>query len=98
MRKLRVSPNAQAELDSIWLHIARESGSTDIATRVTDSISDRFALPSQYPYAGRRRDDLRPGLRSFAAGDHVIIYRVEEDRIVIAHVFHGSRDIAGLLG
>jgi hypothetical protein len=35
-------PRAEAELDDIWLHIARESGSIDIATRVLECITDRF--------------------------------------------------------
>lgn len=34
MSEFRLSPEAEAELDSIWMHIARESGSIEIATRV----------------------------------------------------------------
>jgi toxin ParE1/3/4 len=98
MRKLRVSPQARAELDNIWLYIARESGSPDIASRFTDGITERFWLLNRYPNIGRRRDDLRPGLRSFAAGDYVIIYRVEGETVLIVHILHGSRDIGGLLG
>ena len=98
MGKIRVSPEARSELESIWLYIARESGSTDIATRVTDSIAQRFWLLNRHSNLGRRRDDLRPGLRSLTAGDYIIIYRIEKDTVVILHIFHGSRDISGLLG
>jgi hypothetical protein len=36
---------------------------------------------------GRRRDeDLRPGLRSFTVGEYVIIYRVEDEDVLILHV------------
>ena len=97
MGKLRVSPKARADLDGVWWYIARESGSTDTATRVTDNIAQQFWLLNRYPNLGRRRDDLRPGLRSFAAGDYVIIYRVENTTVVIIHILHGSRDIGGLL-
>lgn len=38
----RLSPEAEADLDSIWLHIARESGSIDIATRLVERITERF--------------------------------------------------------
>jgi hypothetical protein len=31
MSEFRLSPEAEAELDGIWLRIARESGSVDIA-------------------------------------------------------------------
>jgi toxin ParE1/3/4 len=98
MGKLRISPQARAELDAIWLYIARESGSADIATRVTDSITQHFWLLNRYPNIGRRRDDLRSGLRSFSAGDYVIIYRVEKSTVDVLHIYHGTRDIGTLLG
>lgn len=98
MPKLRVSPEAAAEIDDIWLYIARESGSADLASRVTDGITHRFRLLTRHPFIGRRRDDLRVGLRSFAVGNYVIIYRVEApDTVFVLHILHGSRDIAKLL-
>jgi plasmid stabilization system protein ParE len=82
MSEFRLAPEVEAELDAIWLHIARESGDIDVATRLVDSITDRFWLLARYPYMGRARDDdLRPGLCSFTAGNYVMIYRVERDEI-----------------
>jgi toxin ParE1/3/4 len=99
MSEFRLSPEAEAELDSIWIHIARESGSTDVASRVVERITECFWLLARYPYAGRRRDDLRSGLRSFTAGDHIMIHRiVEDDVVLILHVVHGSRDVSALFG
>jgi len=100
MSEFRLSPEAEAELDGIWIRIARESGSVDIATRVVESITERLWLLARFPYLGRQRDeDLAPGLRSFPADDYVIIHRIEEnDVILILHVVHGSRDIAALFG
>ena len=93
----RVAPRAEAELDDIWYYLAKESGNTEIADRVVDSITERFFLLSHYPHVGRRRDeDLRPGLRSFPAGEYVIIYRVEDEDVLILHVIRGSRDIEAL--
>ena len=64
------SLEAEAELDEIWIHIAVESGSTEIATRVVDNIAERFWLLARSPFIGRRRDeDLRPGPRSFPVGE-----------------------------
>jgi hypothetical protein len=31
-------------------------------------------------------------------GEYIIIYRVEEDYVLILHVLRGSRDIAALFG
>lgn len=99
MSEFRLSSEAESELDNIWLHVARESGSVDVATRVVESITERFWLLARHPYIGRRRDaDLRPGLRSFAADDYVILHSVAEDDVVlILHVVHGSQDIVMLL-
>ena len=94
----RVAPEAEAELDNIWYYVAKESGSFQIADRLIDSITERFYLLACHPHIGRRRDeDLRPGLRSFPAGEYVIIYRVEEQDVLILYVFRGSRDVVSLL-
>jgi toxin ParE1/3/4 len=93
----RLAPAAEAELDDIWYYIAKKSSSTGIADGVVDFITDRFFLLAGHPHLGRRRDeDLRPGLRSFPVGD-VIIYRVEDDGVLILHVVRGSRNIEALL-
>jgi toxin ParE1/3/4 len=63
MTEFRLSPEAEAELDDIWLYIARESSSIQVATREVEKITEHFWLLAQYPYLGRSRDkDLRPGL------------------------------------
>ncbi len=99
MSEFRLAPEAEAELDGIWLHIARASGSVDIATSVVERITERFWLLARYPYLGRAQDeDLRPGLRSFPADDYVIIHRVDEDQaVLILHVVHGNRDVAAFI-
>jgi len=79
-------------------HIARDSGSIEIADRLIDSITDCFFLLGNHPYGGRLRDDLRPGLRSFPVGQYVIIYRIDGIDVLILHVVHGRRDIEAMFG
>ncbi len=94
----RVAPQAEADLDHIWYYVAKESGSVEIADRLIDSITERFYLLSRHPHIGRHRDDdLRPGLRSFPVGEYVIIYRVEDNDVLILHVYRGNRDIEAFL-
>jgi toxin ParE1/3/4 len=94
----RLAPQARTELNSIWNHIAKESGNVAAADDIIDAITERFYLLSEYPRMGRSRDDLRPGLRSFAVGQYVIVYAIEDEDVEILHVFHARRDIAGPLG
>lgn len=97
--KYRLAPEAEADLDEIWLYIARESGSIPTANRVVDSITDRFWLLVRQPYLGRSRDrQLRRGLRSFAVGNYLIVYRIEADgAIVILNIPHGKQNTTGWL-
>ena len=99
MAEFRLSEEAEAELDEIWLYVARASGSIETATRVVENISDRFWLLARHPNIGRKRDDdLYPGIRSLLADDYVILHRVQSDDVVlILHVIHSSRDLAALL-
>lgn len=94
----RLAPEAAAELDDIWYYVATESGSMERADRWVEAITDRFYLLSAHPRMGRRRDDLRPGLRGFSVNDYVILYRIEGDDVLIVHVLHSRRDIPTLLG
>lgn len=89
----RLASQVEFELDDIWYYVARESGSTEIADRLIDSITDRFFLLANHPYVGRLREDLRPGLRSFPVGQYVIIYRIEDTDVLILHVLHSHRDV-----
>jgi plasmid stabilization system protein ParE len=100
MSEFRLSPEAEAELDDIWIQIAVDSGNIDIATRVVEGITERFWLLARHPFVGRSRDeDLRPGLRSLTSGDFVIVHSVVEDEVVlILHVVHGSRNLIDLFG
>ena len=68
-----------------------------MADRLIDAIAERFYLLANYPHIDRRRDeDLREGLRSFPVAEHVIIYRLENEDVLILHVLRGSRDIEAL--
>jgi toxin ParE1/3/4 len=84
----RRTPQADSDLDGIWYYVASQSGSVDIADRLIDAITDRFFLLANYPNIGRTRDeDLRPGLRSFPVGVYVIIYRIEDEDVLILRAF-----------
>jgi len=94
----RLSNDAEAELDDIWYYIARQSGNPAVAERYVFYLTDRFQFLARNPFIGRRRDfDLRPGLRSFAVDDYVILYRVDGEDVLILHVTWGGRDIPVLV-
>ena len=97
--RVRISPQAQADLDEIWLYIAQENGNTDSATRVLSSIADRFALFARFPYIGKSLDAHdRPNVRTFSFGRYMIFYSTRADEIRILRIIHASRDVQSVFG
>jgi toxin ParE1/3/4 len=93
----RLSPEAEADLDELWFYIASNS-SVEIADRLVDALTTRFFVLAAYPHAGRERDDLLSGMRTFPVGDYVVLYRVQGSDVMIVRVVRGSRDLEALLG
>jgi toxin ParE1/3/4 len=91
------SDGAERDLDEIGLHIARQSGSLNIALRFLDRINDRCAAYARQPEMGDPRPDLGASLRLFPVGDYVVVYRPLDDGILVLLVAHGSRRIRRLL-
>jgi toxin ParE1/3/4 len=92
----RRTEDADADLHDIWYYVALRSGSLEIADRLIDSITERFLLLASQPNLGRARPDLNTDLRSFPVSEYVIIYRIEDDDVVILRVLRGSRNIEAL--
>lgn len=70
----------------------------EIADRLVDSIIHRFVLLATHPYMGRARDkDLRSGIRSFPVGEYMILYRIENEDVLILRVLRAARNIENLI-
>jgi len=92
MKQVRFSAHAELDLDGIWQYVAVQSGSFETANKVLDEIGRHIVLLRHTPLAGRRREDIRPEMRSFTAGSYMIYYRVVEGQVVISRIIHGSRE------
>jgi toxin ParE1/3/4 len=92
----RVSGRARRDLLQLWRYIAEDNEFA--ADRLIDLITQHFQLLGRNPYAGKSRDDLRPGYRSFPVGQYVVFYRLAEPGIQIMRVLHGKRDLDALFG
>ncbi len=70
MGRFRVSKDARADLINIWVYIARDS--VENAERLNLLFHDKFKALAAHPGAGRSREELGPGIRSFPVGNYVI--------------------------
>lgn len=94
---LRVSNEAEADLDGIWSYVSDKSASVSIADHLIDSITDQFHLLASRPYLGRdRNDDFGFQSRSFAVGDYVIVYNIIGSDVLVLRVVHGRRDFESI--
>jgi toxin ParE1/3/4 len=94
MSQYRVSDEARADLDEIWLYIAQDD--PDTADKFIRAIVSRFPKFATMPYLGRSREELSPRLRSFPIRRYVIFYRPTEKGVEIVRVLDGTRDLPPL--
>ncbi|MHB8231200.1 MAG: type II toxin-antitoxin system RelE/ParE family toxin [Vulcanimicrobiaceae bacterium] len=88
--KVRLLPEAEADLDDIWYYIALDD--PEAATRTIDTILARLRVLARFPGAGREREDLYHGLRSWPINNYVVFYTIDDD-IRVARILHGHRDV-----
>jgi len=96
--RLRIGKRANADLDEIWLYLARESGSSEIATRAVGRIARAFDLLLRFPHAGRSCGSSRnPDRRSYASGDYLVYYCADKGILQILRVIHARRNLGSIL-
>ena len=90
--RFRLTPRAAADLDDIADYTLDQWGAAKMG-RYLRSLNQRFEWLARNPFAGRERNDVHPGYRSFPEGRHVIFYVVSDEGIDIIGVPHQSMDI-----
>lgn len=89
--KISISNRAREDLFQIYLYLAERNPAA--AEAILNSIDTKFEHLSRFPFLGRERAAIAPGLRSALAGTHLIFYRVERDEIAVVLVLDGRMDI-----
>ena len=89
--KIVTSDKARDDLHRTYRYLA--SRNPQAADALIREIDDRFKNLSRFPFIGRERSSLAPGIRSVLVGTHLIFYLVERDRIVVVRVIDGRMDI-----
>ena len=92
-----LSAAADQDIQDIYDYAAQEYGE-DQAESYTLELEIFLEELVRSPEMGRRRDDIRTGLRSFPKGHHVIFYRILADRIRIVRILHSRQDLTRIFG
>ena len=87
-------PEAEADLDDLWLFVAQDDPLN--ADRFIDRIAQVCSLLGENPLMGRSRPELVPDLRSFPVGNYLIFYQPLVDGIEIVRIISAARDVDAL--
>jgi toxin ParE1/3/4 len=79
-------------LREIWRYYARVA-SPEIADQLLREISQTGESLSERTMVWRRRDEIASGLRSVLVRPYIVFYRVQDDRVEIARILHGRRNL-----
>lgn len=97
---IEFTPEAEEQLTTLILDIARAASSTTIAQRYVNAIIDHCETLSAFPKRGAMRDDIRPGLRlTNYRGRAVIAFSVDDTSatVSIIGIFYGGQDYERVL-
>ncbi|MFN3671879.1 MAG: type II toxin-antitoxin system RelE/ParE family toxin [Bosea sp. (in: a-proteobacteria)] len=94
MARITYSKQADADLQDIWLWIARDSvGSADAFLQ---RMLRRIEILRTFPEAGPVRDDIGGGARGLVSERWLVLYRLTSDGVQIVRIVDGARDVTRL--
>lgn len=95
--KILLTPTAESDLGNIERYLLDEEG-PNICEHVRSGLQAAFVRLKNRPGIGHRRPDLVPDpWRVHRVFAYLIIYRLVDDAIEVAHVLHAARDIPAIL-
>ena len=92
MSGFRLLPQAENDLEAIWLHSAN-NWSVDQAHAYVDSLVELFQLLSDNPLMCRERNEFTPPVHIHHHAHHLIVFILSDNGIDIVRVLHESMDI-----
>lgn len=87
----RLYPKAVEDLESIYLYSTGEFGIKRTEDYIL-AIDTSFQHLADDPLISRKCDYIRPDLRAFNVGSHIIFLKITDYGIVVIRVLHQSMD------
>jgi toxin ParE1/3/4 len=88
---VRRTNQADADLDSIWLHVAADS------VRAAEKLVERIEAAEDQLGVGQAQPELGAGIRHWPVQSYVIFYRADPDAVTTLRILHGARDLPSIL-
>ena len=98
MTGYQLTPQADADLDELWWHVA-DAGGPAAADKLEDELHDLMDRLAGMPGMGHLRSDLcDEPLRFFPLYRFIVIYRAETSPLQVIRVLHSARDVRSIMG
>jgi toxin ParE1/3/4 len=89
--RIVLSDKADSDLLRIYRYLSERAPAA--ADAFVQRIAANFKNLARFPFIGRERTSLAPGLRCLIVGLHLVFYIVEADQITIVRVIDGRMDV-----
>jgi toxin ParE1/3/4 len=87
----RLSPAALSDLDAIWDYTVR-IWSVGQAETYIRAIGSAMSLLVRHPEIARERLEIRPPVRVYRSGSHLILYRIEDSWLNVLRIVHARQN------
>jgi len=95
--KVSFRPQARADLIALYDYIVADAG-LHIAAEYIDRIEVACLSLATFPERGRKRDDIRPGLRIVGFERRAsIVFQVAKTEVAIVRILYGGQDLERIL-
>jgi toxin ParE1/3/4 len=92
MARYLISPLAEQDIEAIGDYIAQDNPHR--ALTFIAELRSQCARLAASPKACRSRPELGENIRSYAFGNYVLFFQIEQNEFCIVRVLHGAMDIA----
>lgn len=87
----RLSSAAISDLDAIWDYSVR-IWSVGQAETYIRAIANDMCLLVRHPEIARERLEIRPPVRVYRSGSHLILYRIEDSWLDLLRIVHARQN------
>jgi toxin ParE1/3/4 len=90
---MRIVLTAKAKRDLLRIYSYIDERNPSAAEAFIQRVRRNFENLARFPFIGRERSSLAPGLRCLIVGLHLIFYTVDPDEITVVRVIDGRMDV-----
>ncbi|MCH8209292.1 MAG: type II toxin-antitoxin system RelE/ParE family toxin [Nitrospinae bacterium] len=90
---LDLSENAEDDLRNIQQYTFEKYGERQVYV-YEEILNKALATLLHNPKLGHKRPDIPPEYKAYPVGQHVIVFRVEDQTVYVVRVLHGSMDFS----